>query len=250
MLQEPGKSTINFHDLIFILRIMTTTEELLNNPVYHALTKIDARLGSGSGQVRYFDEEVSPFAGFPESYEKGFSDLLALLPAGRKILYATRKLMMQPAGWKELAAISGLQFVYEGEVAVSQPTIKIDKLDKKNAGEMVALAALTKPGPFAMRTIEFGDYFGIFESGRLAAMTGERLHVNNYTEISAVCTHPDHIGKGYAAALLQYQLKILLAKNEKPFLHVRSDNVRAIALYERLGFIKNGAMNFYFLKKL
>ena len=80
-------------------------------------------------------------------------------------------------------------------------------------------------------------------------MTGQRLHVNNYTEISAVCTHPDHLGKGFAAALMQHQLNLILNHDQIPFLHVRAENSRAIALYERLGFKVNREMNFYFMKK-
>jgi predicted GNAT family acetyltransferase len=108
---------------------------------------------------------------------------------------------------------------------------------------------LTKPGPFAMRTIEFGYYHGIFDRDKLVAMTGQRLHPGHYAEVSAVCTHPDHLGKGYAAALLLHQLAIIRRQGKIPFLHVRADNDRAIALYERLGFRENGPMNFYFLTK-
>ena len=67
---------------------------------------------------------------------------------------------------------------------------------------MIELTALTKPGPFGTRTHELGLYVGIRDQGRLVAMAGERLKVPGYTEISAVCTHPDHVGKGYAAALM------------------------------------------------
>ena len=80
-------------------------------------------------------------------------------------------------------------------------------------------------------------------------MTGQRLHLSNYTEISAVCTHPDYLGKGYAASLLLHQLAIIRRQGKIPFLHVRDDNARAIALYERLGFHCSGVMNFYFLRK-
>jgi predicted GNAT family acetyltransferase len=80
-------------------------------------------------------------------------------------------------------------------------------------------------------------------------MTGQRLHVSNYTEVSAVCTHPAYLGKGFAAVLIQHQLNLICKSGQHPFLHVRDDNKRAIALYERLGFIQNGTMNFYFLKR-
>ena len=80
-------------------------------------------------------------------------------------------------------------------------------------------------------------------------MTGQRLHVNNFTEISAVCTHPVHTGKGYAYTLLQHQLQLILQQDQQPFLHVREDNQRAIALYQRLGFTISRSMNFYFMKR-
>jgi predicted GNAT family acetyltransferase len=80
-------------------------------------------------------------------------------------------------------------------------------------------------------------------------MTGQRLHVDNYTEISAVCTHPNYLGKGYAAALMLHQLNLIRKQGQQAFLHVRKDNSRAIALYERLGFKVNRGMNFYFMKR-
>jgi predicted GNAT family acetyltransferase len=100
-----------------------------------------------------------------------------------------------------------------------------------------------------MRTIEFGHYYGVFHEGKLVAMTGQRLHPSPYAEISAVCTHPDFLGRGYAGALIQQQLHLIQMENKVPFLHVRSDNERAIALYHRLGFKKSGPMNFYFMKR-
>ena len=224
-------------------------EDILYNPVYNALLSADAHLGFGRGEVRCFDEQVSPFVGFPTGYDKGFDDLRHLLPPERNILYATPQLIDEPEGWQFLAAVRGLQFLHTEKVKAVKHSATLVSLQKDNVEEMIQLAVLTRSGPFSQRTIEFGHYFGIFENEKLVAMTGQRMHVGKYTEISAVCTHPDHLGKGYAAALMQHQLNLIYSQGSIPFLHVREDNSRAIALYERIGFKVNRAMNFYFMKR-
>lgn len=224
-------------------------EDLLYNPVYNALVSGDAHLGGGTANVKFFDEAVSPFAGFPTDHACGFDDLFSLLPAGREILYARPEPIKEPAGWKFIAYIPGLQFVFSGKDLPALPAITPVPLDTTHVAEMVQLAKLTKPGPFGIRTIEFGHYHGVFENDRLVAMTGQRLHAGNNTEISAVCTHPDHLGKGYAATLLIHQLHLIHSRGQRAFLHVREDNSRAIALYERLGFIVQRPMHFYFMRR-
>ncbi len=77
-------------------------------------------------------------------------------------------------------------------------------------------------------------------------MAGQRMRIYDYVEVSAVCTHPDFVGKGYAAVLLQHQLDMITADKKTPILHVRADNERAIKIYERLGFKRTRDMNFYF----
>lgn len=222
---------------------------LLRNPVYHSLLANDAHLGVVSGKVAWFDEAVSPFAGFEERYESGFADLYKKLPAGRKILYATPLTPEIPQQWRVAVAVEGLQFLYEGGPLPEDSSFQPLRLQEEHIGQMMALAACTKPGPFGQRTIEFGHYHGVFQNGQLVAMTGQRLHVQSFTEISAVCTNPDHLGKGYASALVQHQVNLILRQGQIPFLHVRADNHRAIAVYERLGFRVQGPMNFYFLQK-
>ncbi len=223
--------------------------ELLDNPVYNALLTGDQRLAQGEGNTRYFDTEVSPFVGFEENYKEGFSDLHEQLPPGRKILYAIPSAITEPPGWKIHHEIIGLQFVYEKAPGEKKRFDSIVPLSTIHVEQMIALSSLTRPGPFGQRTIDFGSYFGIFEGDKLVAMTGQRLHPGNYTEISAVCTHPEHTGRGYAFNLIEHQLQLILEKEQQPFLHVRADNKRATDLYERMGFTVSRNMNFYFMKK-
>jgi GNAT superfamily N-acetyltransferase len=224
-------------------------EDILHNPVYHALSTGDAYAAIGTDDIKYFDEKVSPFVGIRDHDMDGFAALHAMLPEGRRILYAIPHEMPEPEGWETKAVIQGLQFVYTSVQQPSMPALIPEPLTTAHVEEMIALTALTRPGPFDQRTIEFGHYHGFFVEGKLVSMTGQRLHPGGYTEISAVCTHPDHVGKGYAAALLQHQLRLILTQGKKPFLHVRGDNSRAIALYERLGFEVSRPMIFYFMKR-
>ncbi len=222
----------------------------LINPVFNALQTCDAAMSRGTETAKYFDIEVSPFAGFDVSHPNGFDELYDLLPAQRSILYAHANEVSIPKNWQIKAHVPGLQFVLEHYSPHPAAGVTILPLDEMHVAEMIRLTALTRPGPFAARTIEFGNYFGIFENGQLVAMTGQRLHLPGLTEISAVCTHPNHVGKGYAAALLQHQIELIVNTGQTPFLHVRADNTRATDLYKRLGFAVSRPMQFYFLKKI
>lgn len=113
---------------------------------------------------------------------------------------------------------------------------EIVALTDADASEMLALATLTKPGPFSTRTHQLGDFVGVKVDGKLAAMAGERLRTGGFTEVSGVCTHPDHRGRGYAAGLLAHVAEAILARGQTPFLHSYADNAGAVALYQALGF--------------
>ena len=116
------------------------------------------------------------------------------------------------------------------------PTLDAVPLRGAHVPQMCALAELTRPGPFDTRTIEFGEYFGVFAGDRLLAMAGERMQDRHFREVSGVCTHPDQQGRGLARRLTELVVRRELARGETPFLHVVSTNARAIALYERMGF--------------
>jgi predicted GNAT family acetyltransferase len=121
-------------------------------------------------------------------------------------------------------------------VAPPDETVDIVALSDRDAADMLALATLTEPGPFLPRTHHMGRFFGIRIDGRLAAMAGERFHFPGYTEVSAVCTHPDFRGRGLARRLSRHVAAGIAARGETAFLHAWKSNDAAIALYRSLGF--------------
>ena len=139
------------------------------------------------------------------------------------------------------------QMLWEGDnISVSNPG---EVLGSKDAPEMLALAQLTRPGPFAIRTHELGRYIGIRKAGQLVAMAGERMRMPGLTEVSAVCTHPDHRGHGYAGELVLAMVTTIQQRGDIPFLHVAAENAPAIKIYEMLGFRTRRLMQFAIVKR-
>lgn len=143
------------------------------------------------------------------------------------------------------------QFVCTGlkNTATNKKDFTILKLNASHVDEILALTALTKPGPFLKRTIEFGNYHGIFETNKLVAMGGERLHLERYTKISAICTHPDFRGHGYSAAITHHLAQSVIQKGLVLFLHARVDNVSAIEVYKKSGFEIRSTIQFYIIRR-
>jgi len=212
-------------------------EHILDNPAWNALISGNENLHHGNDRIRYFDRDVSPFVGLKENTKENLRELYDMTPEGRVFLFVVPNEMEIHGPWKVLNCIKGNQMIYEGGNTTGEPTGELIPLTQEHVPQMLSLTKLTNPGPFAERTINFGHYHGIFENGELAAMAGQRLHAFNYAEISAVCTHPDHTGKGYARQLLIHQINRIQAAGEISYLHVRSDNDRAIKVYESLGFV-------------
>jgi predicted GNAT family acetyltransferase len=181
--------------------------------------------------------EVTSLCAFAEPNDDGYEGLACLAgPGGTAAVFLDHSYEPR-ADWEYVAGAPLLQMICEnGHGSQMKSSAKIVELADKDSPEMLELTTLTKPGPFGPRTHELGYYAGIRENGKLVAMAGERLKVPRFTEVSAVCTHPDHLGKGYAATLMSEVMRSIRARGETPFLHVRADNTRAIAIYERLGF--------------
>jgi ribosomal protein S18 acetylase RimI-like enzyme len=228
------------------------TVHTLDNVVWRALTTRQTEFAEGSDHARRFVPEVTSLTAFAEASQQGYASLYDLVDAGGTAALFLGQPYELRSGWDLVAEAPLLQMVCEIGRAQRQSDFapQIIRLGPQDSPEMVELAALTKPGPFRTRTHELGTYLGIRWEGKLAAMAGERLKVPGYTEVSAVCTHPDHTGKGYARMLMTEIMQRIRDRGETPILHVRRDNGRAVKLYERLGFRTRVVSHLAVLRKI
>jgi predicted GNAT family acetyltransferase len=215
----------------------------LDRPAWSALTTEWAGLAVGTpGASLRLDPSYGPFAGTVDGSAGALAGLAALAAADPHELWTLEPneaaaIAMTPPGLSVRSRAVVNQMVVEKLWPQGRPLdTPILPLGETDSPEMLALATLTKPGPFAARTHRLGDFVGLRRDGRLAAMAGERLRLPGFTEVSGVCTHPDHRGRGYAAGLMRRVVAAILARGETAFLHVYAANGGAIALYESLGF--------------
>jgi ribosomal protein S18 acetylase RimI-like enzyme len=225
----------------------------LNNIIWQALTTRQAEFAQSVGEARRFVPEVGPLAAFLDPNNADYDSLAGLAKIAGTIAVFLDSPYQPQRGWSVVAGAPLLQMVHSGaeiaDRAANAAKLPIVDLGAADSTEMIELAALTKPGPFGPRTHELGSFFGIRVGGKLAAMAGERMKVPGYAEVSAVCTHPDHTGHGYAAALMTRVMQGIVKRGEIPFLHVRGDNLRAIELYKRLGFRERKSGYFVVLRR-
>jgi predicted GNAT family acetyltransferase len=212
---------------------MSTTHPL-DRPIWHALTTRQAALAEGGALARRYPPDIGPFADMTDMSAQSFAALAALMPGSDYVVLFTPDPVTPPAEFKILLAKTGEQMIGTPTQS-SSGAAGIVTLGGDDVPAMLALTKLTNPGPFAARTHELGTFLGIKVDGNLVAMTGERMKPANYTEITAVCVHPDHRGRGYAQILLGAVARQIGTRGEIPFLHVFSDNASAIALYRRQG---------------
>jgi len=206
----------------------------LDHPIWTALTTRQLPFAEVNGPARRYPPDIAPFAALADETAQSWVALHALMRPGEPAVLFTPDPVVAPAQFDTVMAATGEQMVGT-PAATNIETPPLVTLGAGDVPAMMELVELTKPGPFGPRTHELGHFLGIRIGGRLAAMTGERMAPANYTEMTAVCVHPDFRGRGFAQVLLATVSRRILARGEIPFLHVFSDNASAIALYKRQG---------------
>ncbi len=208
---------------------------LLDRPIWSALETRQAHYAQGDAMARRFPADVSPFVAGRDGSRAVAEAMARLIPEADDVSLLEVSPPEAPAGVSETRKLC-LQMVWE-RLAPVEAIFSVDELGESDAAEMLALALLTKPGPFRARTYTMGRFVGVREDGKLIAMAGERMHMPGYREISAVCTHPEFRGRGLGAALMSVVGTRMMQEGDQPFLHSYADNAGAVALYRKLGFV-------------
>lgn len=220
----------------------------LDNMVWNALNGPQARLGVSNGLARRFDPAISVFAAVERPLES-LDGLTEIIPEGASVGLVTTDPVPLPDQLEQTFAGEVLQLTAEAFKPIASTVVAYRDLTAEDVPQILDLVALTKPGPFAPRTIEMGHYIGVFDGDRLIAMTGERLRLEKFSEVSAVCTHPNYQGRGIAKALVSVIGSEIVARGQVPFLQAYTTNAAAIATYTRLGFTPRRNLIFTLVKR-
>ena len=211
-----------------------TTPHPLDNPVWFALSGPHRSLALRRGGAARYPADVAPFVAVEDASTSACDAATCLVAPGERVCFVGLVPAL-PRTWHVEESASIAQMIRYAPLAVPDGPNAVE-LGEAHVADLLGLTALVYPHYFRARTIAMGRYFGIYEGRRLAAMAGERLAFDGYREISAVCTHPDHVGRGYATRLIALLTNDILGDGEVPFLHFSHANIRAKALYEKLGY--------------
>jgi predicted GNAT family acetyltransferase len=214
---------------------------LLDNPIWNSLATRHAHLAvgaeTGHGLARRYPADIGPLSAFERQTPEAYADLAAIVPQGDIAVLFLEYPPEVPEYWELLRDGALVQMVCPAVPVQPSLAETIVAMESADFAEMLALATLTEPGPFRANTATLGGFVGVRVGGRLAAMAGRRLSLGSFTEVSAVCTHPDFRGRGYAQALVAAVARGIHAEGCVPFLTSFEGNVGAIRVYQQVGFV-------------
>jgi predicted GNAT family acetyltransferase len=221
---------------------------LLDRPIWSALATRHADLAEGAGLARRYRAGILPLAAIETDNPQALADLAALAQPGETLIFLMADPIVPPPGFEVLKAAPAVQMIATN-VPAAAPDEAIVPLSESDAADMLALATLTKPGPFSLKSQALGRFWGVREGKTLIAMAGERMKQPGFVELSGVCTHPDHRGKGYARRLSLHVAAQITHAGDRPYLHAYASNSAAIGLYETIGFTLRSPMHVAALRK-
>lgn len=220
----------------------------LDNPFWSSLCSRHRDIAQVAGDVARYPAEFAPFLGVADAGVDATDALVSLVAPGESVYLLGIAPDVVPEGWRLEAFADLAQMICTAPIEVVDGP-EIIALSEAHRADVLALTALVYPHYFRPRTMEMGRYFGIYQDGRFAAMIGERLGTDTHQEMSAICTHPDFNGRGYARRLTAMLTNDTFARGRIPFLHVSHGNPRAMRLYEQLGYVHRRDIGFWSLQR-
>ncbi len=221
-------------------------DKKLDNPVWFSVSETHQSFAVDYGSVKFYHPDYCPFGGFEKcnAIAKSIDEYSEMVDSFF-IVGEKPELSNLLKVNKELVCLQ--MIVYNPiDIAINEPIIK---LTVEHIDVLYELVNLVQPGYFKKKTALLGNYYGIFKNGELVAVTGERMQMNDFIEVSAVVTHPNHTGKGYAKQLVVHTVNEIFKQNKIPYLHVIEVNKGAIQLYEKLGFSTRRKISFWNITK-
>jgi ribosomal protein S18 acetylase RimI-like enzyme len=209
----------------------------LNNATWDALHGPQSNIAEKTELACAYMEGYYNFAAIKEDTEKAYKELASIVSPGRIVAISRRDNghPIEYPEWNHLGTPKGYRMVIETPIKV--PDLPIEKLTIDDAAEMIALTkSSSNTEDLTLNKIEVGDFYGIKDNGRVIAMAGERLQLEDYSEVSGVVTHPDYRKRGYGGGVTLYKCKQIQKMGKTPFLGVWETNTGAVRLYQKLGF--------------
>lgn len=221
---------------------------ILDRPIWNALRTAHATLAEGNERALRYPPSIVPFAASADNSAESL-DALTKLPEGEEVMAIVEAgPIVVPKGLTALSSARLVQMIADRPFERVSDS-RIEPLTEADAADMLALATLTKPGPFTLRAQSLGTFWGVKIDGRLVAMAGQRMRQTGFAELSGLCTHPDFQGRGLGTLLFRFVAGEISARGETAYLHAYTTNSPAIALYEAMGFRLRSDMNFCVVKR-
>lgn len=219
----------------------------LDNPAWHALNETHHHWAYTIDGLNLYPQHICPFGGIDEAADVDQIPKEYIAAEQEFFIIGNQpKLSNNFILQKELVCLQ--------MVTKQTPNIAFSKtiipLTEEWIPSLHQLVNLVQPGYFKPQTHLMGTYWGMVENDQLIAVTGERMQLHHFTEISAVVTHPHYQRQGLAKQLVAHAVQQNLKQYKIPFLHVLDSNIGAIQLYEQLGFYTRRKISFWLIKRL
>lgn len=215
----------------------------LDDPAWYSLNETHKDFAVDYGQIKFYDPDHCPFGGALNDNETG-SGIVTYASLTDSFFVIGNRPDINDKVQIESELICD-QMVLDKRIDIDIQENIIELQTEIQRHELFKLVNLVQPGYFRNKTADLGSYYGIYKSHQLIAVAGERMKMDGHTELSAIVTHPEHTGKGYAKQLIVHASNKIFNESKIPYLHVADTNFNAIRLYEKLGFLKRKKISFW-----